>query len=46
MDFIMLNIFKMKAEKTSKPKAIQSSPYDNDAAIVTGHRNQLQNKKK
>ena len=28
----------MKAEKTSKPKAIQSSPFDSDAKLTTGLR--------
>jgi hypothetical protein len=28
----------MKAEKTSKPKPIQSNPYDADAKLQTGKR--------
>lgn len=37
----------MKAEKTSKPKPIQSSPYDSDAHLATGERrNNPQNRYK
>jgi hypothetical protein len=37
----------MKQEKTSKPKAVQSNPYDSNAKLTTGVRttNNLKNKK-
>ena len=34
----------MRAEKSSRPKPIQSSPYDNDAKLATGLRT-LNNKR-
>lgn len=33
----------MKAERTSKPKPVQSSPYDNNAKLATGERTRPSN---